>query len=72
MIEINNKIIIRGKLFKVFNFKTLNVLFKKSIFRPEIYDAVKYRGITIFKLKIVRKIKGKNILSPYKKLRLIV
>ena len=56
------------KLFKTFNFKELNALFEKNIFRPKIYNAVKHRNIIIFKLKIVYEIKSKNILSPYKKL----
>ena len=41
-LKVNGKIIIPGKSFKAFNFKKLNALFKKGIFRPEIYDAVKY------------------------------
>ena len=59
-LKANGKIITLKKLFEAFNLKKLNALFKKGIFRPEIYDVIKYRSIIIFKLKIVRKIKSKN------------
>ena len=71
-LKANRKIITPKKPFKAFNLKKLNALFEKNILRPEIYDAVIYRNITIFKLKIIRKIKSKNTLSLYEKLRLII
>ena len=71
-LKVNKKIITSGKLFKASDFKELNALFEKGIFRSEIYDVIKYRGITIFKLKIIYKIKNKNTLLLYKKLRLII
>ena len=55
------------KLFEAFNLKKLNALFKKGILRLKIYNTV-HLSITVFKLKIVRKIKSKNILLLHKKL----
>ena len=65
-LKANGKIITLKKLFKAFDLKELNALFKESILRPEIYNTV-YLSITVFKLKIVRKVKSKNTLSLYEK-----
>ena len=70
-LKANGKIITLKKLFEAFNLKKLNALFKKSILRPEMYNTV-HLGITVFKLRIVRKVKGKNILSLYEKLRFVI
>ena len=66
-LKVNRKIITLKKLFKTSDLKKLNGLFKKSILRPEIYNTV-YLSITVFKLRIIRKVKSKNILSLYEKL----
>ena len=66
-LKANGKIITLKKLFKASDLKKLNALFKKGILRPEIYN-IMYLNITVFKLKIIRKIKSKNILLLYEKL----
>ena len=70
-LKVNRKIITLKKLFKASDLKKLNTLFKEGILRPEIYNTV-YLNIIVFKLKIIRKVKGKNISSLYEKLRFII
>ena len=70
-LKANGKIITLKKPFETSDLKKLNALFKKGILRPEIYNTV-HLNITVFKLKIIRKIKSKNILLLYEKLRLII
>ncbi len=59
------------KLFKLLDQKEINALVARGVFAFKQYDERKYNS-RIFKLRIVRKIKGKQTSTPYKKSRLVI
>ena len=67
----DGKIVAPGKPFEASDLKELNALFEEGILRPEMYDTV-HPGMTVFKSRMVREVKGKNTPSPYEKSRLVV
>ncbi len=59
------------KLFKLLNKKEIDALVTRGVFAFKQYDEHKHSG-RIFKLRIVRKVKGKQISILYKKSRLVI
>ncbi len=59
------------KLFKLLNKKEIDALVARGVFAFKQYDEHKYSS-RIFKSRIVRKVKGKQTSTPYKKSRLVI
>ena len=59
-------------LFKALIKQEVNGLTRRGVFNFTQQDPIKYAGVRIFNLRIVHKVKGKAIDTPYKKSRLII
>ena len=70
-LRIKGKITALGPLFAAADEKEIFNLIARGVFRFEAYDDKVYGFIRLFKLRLIREIKGRNII-PYKKSRLII
>ncbi len=59
------------KLFKLLDKKEIDALVTRGVFAFKQYDEYKHSSY-IFKLRIVRKVKEKQISTPYEKSRLVI
>jgi hypothetical protein len=66
-----NKIITTGILFKASDALEIGILIGRGVLKP-IKEDTRRKDITIFKLRIVRKMKGKMTNVSYKKSRLVI
>ena len=61
-----------GGPFKKSQQQEINGLITKGVFKFIQYNPNKYSGIQIFNLRLINKVKGKAINTPFKKSRLII
>jgi hypothetical protein len=68
----NNRVIITlGAPFESSNNQEISNLIGRRVFKFKLYDKKVHRRTRIFKLRLVREVKGK-ITKPYKKSRLVI
>jgi len=66
------KITTPGAPFQASEKQEIDSLITKGVFRFEKYDPIRFKGIRIFKSRIINEIKGKATDTPYEKSRLVI